>query len=263
MLIVVATVLVCSTADILGGLVPQLQEWTERSFLVRSNALPSASASYARGDGALLSIGYILHDNVDDRKRQEELWEKTSARRPLGGTTSEAGLIDAPIGDTIRKFLGPVRYGVVYAIGAGRCQVTVKLSYPGMGTASRSDWRVDVPAEHQLVDDIARRVVARMKAYELFRPVREATLAPTVERLNSDSGATYTSVEAWARSKGASPTSQRNVAVKFNFNGKPVVAMSGADSVKVSDKWVKLGGYVVEVNNKLFAPLLGLNAAVK
>ena len=101
-----------------------------------------------------------------------------------------------------------------------------------------------------------------MLAWQHFREVRDGSLSADAANLTDAAGTRYDCVAAWAQSQGIGATKERSVILKFNYHGKEVLVVTGANQIRVDGQWKSIGGYAMEVNNKIFVPRNGFFAAL-
>ena len=168
-----------------------------------------------------------------------------------------------PIGDLIWSFNGGTSKARKFAVGAETVHVEINLNYFGKTVNGKIVWDVrEYSADQVLVEDIARRVLGRMLAFERFPVVRAGTLSANATEATDASGKLFVSIASWATNGNVEVNASRSVGMAFNYHGKAVQVWTGTDKIKVGNDWKPIGAYVVEINNKLFVPKSGFLAAL-
>jgi hypothetical protein len=268
-LIVCAACLTAGTVDgLLDACDPQLQAFSPVYIRYAAQGSEIDAALLRRADEASIAVSSSVFPSQASRVNTiSSQIEGSMQRRSRPGTASydviHRSLTGAPIGDLIYCFEDSASKHIQFSTGAEGCHVTINFAYKGTGRPGHIRWQVgDYQSDRVLVEDLARRVLGRMLAWQHFTQVRSGTATTATQFLTDAAGRGFVSVAHWAASHGATPQAERNVAVRFSYHRQRIVVVAGANSIKVGTEWRPLGGYATEVGNRVFVPLQGFQAAL-
>ncbi|HVT11393.1 MAG TPA: hypothetical protein VHE55_03935 [Fimbriimonadaceae bacterium] len=249
--------------NILQGLAPELDNYELVYASSDPNAAEVVNALFRRSDKTTLAITTGVFASRKERFHRLAHIEDMMQLRPARGSSADAAmrrsLSGNPLGDQIYTLIDPESHTVQFTVGAENVSTTVTLRYFGDGKPGAINWHVgDIGEDQALVESLARRVLARMLAFQ--HGANAATNAK--QYVDADHNA-FVAVDDWLYAKGIANPSLGASAVKFTYRGTPVVILLGSDRIKLGNRWIELGGYVQELNGRPFAPLKGLTQALR
>lgn len=268
-LLFTASSIICppSSRGVLDDLQPELAGFEPEYVRYLNEGLVVGGSRFERADLASLCIQSATSPSAEARiAKIIEFRRGTSAgitQPGLPGTPRNDGFSGNPLGDLVGKAKDPTSKTLYFSAGAETASVTMQLIHLGTGPPGRVVWEVaDEAADRVLLEDIARRVLGRMLAWQHFPAVKDGSVSLAATDLTDHHGKRFISISDWAQGQGLSAFFERKTGLRFTYHGQQVFVVTGADRIKVGSEWIPVGGYVMEINNKPFVPRSGFLAAL-
>lgn len=258
-----------SAGGILDGLSPDIDAFRPVHVRYGSGGGSVITALFRRADNATLRVRSETYRSVAERREAVANGiESNMQMKPKPGSAQDTAMRKLtggePAGDQVYRFEEPARGTYQLAVGLETFSVHTWFQYEGTKEGGTVKWRkADFVQDRALAEDVLRRVVGRMLAWQHVQAVRDRTLPSSANDVTDSAGKRFVSVASWVASQGGVSASERSVGRRFTHSGRPILILTGADKIKVGDQWIGIGGYVMEVNNKPSVPLQGLLAALR
>lgn len=252
-----------NTLDALRDLRPEMDRLSVRNSGPQRMEFPSIEVGYLRDDGASFWVRTHRFKSLENRFGTILSAVESNMQGIKPGPDSAVRKMPSglPGGDQIYNWVyggGPHSKSSDLTVGVENVDVRLKVQYRnsvvnGERVFEIEDWARD----KLLIEDLSRRVLGRLLAFEHLAAIRNNSLSANVSEVVDDSGKRFISLPNWASSNSVSQTPERKIGHKFTYHGKSVFVLLSANVMKVGEDWRPLGGYVMEVNNKLFVPKTG------
>lgn len=223
---------------------------------------------FRRGDGATLSVSSANYPSAAERRtRVTNGIAGSLQRRPATSSEEEAAmhrtLTGKPLGDLIHRFESPGHEAIRFSAGEETAEVGVTFQYKATGAPGHYIWQIgNYDSDRILVEDVVRRLLGRMLAWEHFHEVRDGLVTSSQSQVTDSAGTVYVSVADWTSTHGISFQRQRKVGISFAYHGKSVQVLTGSERIKIGDEWRTLNGCAMEVDNRIFVPRQGFVSAL-
>jgi hypothetical protein len=156
--------------------------------------------------------------------------------------------------------------GLHYYIWLGKYCVSAVLTYSGSGNRGSISWSgSDKVGDRLAVEGFCRDALATAVGATLQDAGNVTVNGRVISGVRRDSGgAVFVPLSAWCAARGIPLNMIRpHGTASFGYRGHSFVVPLAADKVKVDNRWVSLGGFVMRAAERWYAPLGGLENAIR